>query len=168
MAVGRGPDGVAKRIGTRSRRDGRMDRWTRTACVVWVAVVLAGVGRAALYHHPRHCGCYDIFADGGRHWLAGEPVYDLDHPESLTVFRNSPLVAAGCAPLALLSNPAGSAVLRLVNFAALIAGLACWAAVAVPPAWRARWWLLVAAAGGPALLDVQLNLLTLGLMLLAA
>src|SRR5438105_2605960 len=64
----------------RSRRAGRMDRWQRAAYIAWGIIVLAGVGRAALYHLPRHCGCYDVFADGGRHWLAAEPVYDLDHP----------------------------------------------------------------------------------------
>ncbi|HEY1380306.1 MAG TPA: glycosyltransferase 87 family protein, partial [Gemmataceae bacterium] len=146
-----------------------MDRWQHTAWVVWGLVVVGGVGRAALYHLPRHCGCYDVFAAGGRHWLAGEPVYDLDHPDSLTVFRYSPLVAAACAPLALLSPPAGSAALRLVNFAALIAGLAWWGRRVLPsPTDRAKWWLLVALAGGPALLDVQFNLLTVGLMLVGA
>jgi hypothetical protein len=145
-----------------------MDRWQRTAWIVWTAVVLAGIGRAALYHNPRHCGCYDIFAEGGRHWLAGEAVYDLDHPESLSVFRYSPLVAAGCAPLSLLSAPAGSAVLRFVNLAVLIAGLAVWGKRVLPLSTdRAKWLLLIALAGGPPLLDVQLTLLTLGLMLLA-
>jgi hypothetical protein len=146
-----------------------MDRWQRTAWIVWIAIVLAGVGRGALYHLPRHCGCYDVFADGGRHWLAAEPLYDLDHPDALTVFRNSPLVAAGCAPLALLSAPAGSALLRFVNLAVLIAGLAVWGRqVLRSPTDRAKWWLLIALAGGPPLLDVQLTLLTLGFMLLAA
>jgi alpha-1,2-mannosyltransferase len=146
-----------------------MDRWQRTAYIVWGLIVLAGVGRAALYHLPRHCGCYDVFADGGRHWLAAEPVYDLDHPDALTVFRYSPLVAAGCTPLALLTAPAGSAALRFVSLAILVAGLAWWGKVVLrSPPERARWWLLVAVAGGPALLDVQLNLLALGLMLVAA
>src|SRR4051794_39148207 len=66
----------------RPRRTGRMDRWRRAAYIAWGFIIVAGVGRATLYHLPRHCGCYDVFADGGRHWLAAEPVYDLDHLES--------------------------------------------------------------------------------------
>lgn len=146
-----------------------MGWWRRTAVIVWSLVVAAGVGRAALYHLPRHCGCYDVFADGGRHWLAGEPVYDLDHPDSLTVFRYSPLVAAGCAPLALLSAPAGSAVLRLFGFTLLLTGLTWWGRTVLPDGERrAKWWVLVAAAGGAALLDVQLTMPMVGLMLIAA
>lgn len=144
-----------------------MDRWPRISLIVWTLIVVAGVGRAALYHLPRHCGCYDVFADGGRHWRDAEPVYDLQHPDSLVVFRYSPLVAVGCVPLALVAAPLGSAMLRLVNLAVLLIGLAAWIrTVPISRENRAKWWLFVALAGGPALLDVQLNLITLGFMLL--
>src|SRR5579864_4967730 len=103
-----------------------MNRWLRAACIIWGIIVLLGLGRAALFHLPRHCGCYDVFADGGRHWLHQQPLFDLVNLETLNVFRYSPLVAAFCAPLALVSNPMGSALLRLVNFVVLLVGLTWW------------------------------------------
>jgi hypothetical protein len=147
-----------------------MSRVQRAAWVVWILLVVAGVGRAALYDQVRHRGSYEVFQDGGRYWLAGQPVYDVAHPESLCVFRYSPLWAAAFTPLGLMPAPAGSAVLRLANFIVLLLGMAWWGSRVLgqsPERGRqAHWWLLTALAAGGTLLDVQLNLFTLGLMLI--
>ena len=92
-----------------------MGRWRRAAVIVWTLVVAAGVGRAALYHLPRHCGCYDVFADGGRHWLRGEDLYDKVHVHSLHVFRYAPTLAALLSPLGVLPVHARKARAKLFS-----------------------------------------------------
>jgi hypothetical protein len=89
----------------------------------------------------------------------------------MTAFRYSPVVAVGCAPLALLSHPVGSAVLRLVTMLVLLIGLVWWGAKLFrstdgPKGWG-QWMLLTALAGGSSLLDIQFNVFYLGLILIA-
>jgi hypothetical protein len=102
-----------------------MNRWQQVAFGVWAVIVVGGIGRATLYDHRSHRGCYDLYPAAGRHWRNGESLFDLEAPNSLNVFRYHPLVAVGCVPLTVLSNPLGSVVMRVVNFAVLITGM-CW------------------------------------------
>jgi hypothetical protein len=145
--------------------------WHRLSLVVWTVLVVLAVGRAGLYHIPKHQGCYPLFADAGRHWLRGQDLYDKDHPASLSVYRYSPLVAAGLVPLALVSDPVGSGLLRAVNFLVFLPALWWWSRAALP--WtlsreqRAGLFLLCAALGCNAYMDVQMNILTIGCLLLA-
>lgn len=145
-----------------------MSRWQRWAWTVWAVIAIVSVGRGFLSHLERHRGCYDVFRDGGISWLAGQPLYDNDHPNSLNAFRYSPPVAVLCAPLAWMSDSVGSATLRLVNVGVLLLGLCWWASstwARENPNQQAQWMLLTALAGGSALLDVQLNMLMLGCLL---
>ncbi len=145
--------------------------WRRLAVTVWLVVGALALGRAALYHLPKHQGIYPLFADTGRHWLRGEDLYDAEHPDSLSVFRYSPLVAAGLAPFALVPDALGSALLRAVNLLVFLPALAWWSRAALPrdltAGRRAGVFLLCAVLGGSALVDVQMNILTIGLLLLA-
>jgi hypothetical protein len=137
---------------------------------VWVVLALMSVGRAALAHHERHAGCYDVFADGGRHWLHGEDLYDKVHVHALHVFRYAPTLAALLTPLGVLPVVPGNALLRFVNLAAFLAGLWWWQRVSLPasvtPRQRAAFFLLVAALANNYLMDVQINIITAGLLML--
>ncbi len=93
-------------------QEGNPGRWERLVQVLWVLLVAAAVGRAALYHLPRQQGSYPVFANGGRHWLRGDGLYDGHDPNSLCVFRYSPLTAVALTPLAFVPDPVGSGLLR--------------------------------------------------------
>jgi hypothetical protein len=144
--------------------------WQRLALMVWAILAFLAIGRAALYHLPRHQGCYLVFADAGRHWLAGEDLYDRERPESRVVFRYSPLVAACLAPLAWLPDLLGCACLRAVSVVAFLTSLWWWSCTALPRSctgeMRAGFFLLCAAMANNSFLDVQLNLLTASMLLL--
>jgi hypothetical protein len=146
----------------------RQGAWERWAIAVWTVIVLAAVGRAGLISRARHKGCYSIFAEGGRHWAAGEDLY-TPRP-GLDVFRNGPIVAVFCVPCGLLPDIAGSALLRAANCLVFLAGLFCWSRHALPrtlsPAQRAALFLLVVPLGARSLIDIQLNGLAIGLLLL--
>src|SRR5271167_4939410 len=85
---------------------------SRATKLLWTILAILAVSRAALYYLPKHQGCYPIFAGAACHWLAGEDLYDSTNTNSLTVYRYCPAVALLLAPLAWLSDPLGSAVLR--------------------------------------------------------
>jgi Glycosyltransferase family 87 len=153
------------------RKDGRWWDLQRATAALWTVLVVLAVGRAALYALPRHQGCYPVFADGARHWLAGQDLFDSVNSNSLDVFRNCPIVAMLLAPLAWISDPWGSAALRAVGLAIFLPALWWWCRVALPdslPRKAISLSLLVVAALCPnSLMDVQLNIITIGLMLLA-
>ena len=142
----------------------------RLAVIIWTVLAVMSVGRAALAHHPRHAGCYDVYAQAGRDWLAGRDLYDANQPDSLVVFRYAPVVAALFAPLGLVPDVVGNGLLRLVNLGVFAAGLWVWQRVALPtwfqPRQRAVFFLLVAAVANNCLMDLQVNTLTAGLLLL--
>jgi hypothetical protein len=154
---------------THSLLSAGLSRWQRVALVAWITVGVMAVGRAALVGHPRHVGCYPIFAEAGRHWLAGEDLYEAR--EGLDVFRYSPLVAAFFTPFGALPDILGSALLRLVNLLVFGAGLAWWMRSGVPicltPGQRAGLWLLALPLAVHSLVDVQTNALAIGFILLA-
>jgi hypothetical protein len=142
--------------------------WQRIALLAWIIIAVLAVGRAALIAHPRHAGCYTVFADAGRRWVAGEDVYEAR--VGLDVFRYSPLIASFFAPFGALPDMLGSALLRLVNIGVFCAGLAWWLRAGVPevltPGQRAAIWLLTIPLAVHSLVDVQTNALTIGLILL--
>ena len=149
----------------------RPDKWWRWAWTVWIILAVLAVGRAGLRHLPRHQGCYVVFADGGRHWLHGEDLYDSANPDSLTVFRYSPLVAVVLTPLALMPDVLGDACMRTVGLLVLLPALLWWSRTALPASLtreqRSIFFLLIALMTNESLMDVQLNILTIGFMLIA-
>ncbi len=146
------------------------DPWIRLALAVWVVLVLMAVGRAGLAHHPRHGGSYGIYAQAGQDWLAGSDLYDRINPDSLVVFRYSPPVAALFVPLGVIPTIAGNGLLRLANLLVFAVGLWRWQRVALPatltPRQKAAFYLVLAAVANNNLMDVQVNVLTAGLLLL--
>jgi hypothetical protein len=143
--------------------------WQKIALFAWIVVALLAVGRAALIEHPRHAGCYKIYADAGRHWWAGEDLYEAR--SGLDLFRYSPLVASFFVPFAVLPDMLGSALLRVVNLGVFCAAFGCWMRLGVPvilpTGHRAALWLLAIPLAVHSLVDVQTNALTVGLILLA-
>lgn len=140
----------------------------RMAVIAWCIIALMSVGRAALLQSPRHCGCYHIYAEAGRAWLAGNDLYSAE--PGLTVYRYSPLVAVLLAPIGALPNMLGCAVLRAVNLGMFILAIYWWSKCAAP--WelsrrqRAAFLLLVAPLVARSLIDVQVNGITIALLLL--
>jgi hypothetical protein len=143
--------------------------WQRVALLTWSIIAALAVGRAFLIHYPRHGGCYPLFAEAGRNWLAGADLYTPQM--SLDVFRYSPLVAAFFVPFGILPDLLGSALLRLVNVGVYLAGLSWWMRSGIPvrltPGQRAAFWMLAVPLSAHSLVDVQTNALTIGLLLLA-
>ena len=149
-------------------RPGQAGRWERLAWVLWLLLIVAAVGRAALYNLPRQQGSYLVFADGGRHWLHGEGLYDGQDPNNLCVFRYSPLTAVALTPLAFVPDPVGSALQRVANLAVFLLGFSWWTRTALARReHRVAAWLLCAGMARVALMDVQLNLITIGFILIA-
>jgi hypothetical protein len=147
-------------------------RWVLLAQILWSILIFLTVGRAALYHlSSAHRGSYIVFADGGRHWLHGEPVYDSVNPNSLIVFRYSPLTAVSCVPYAFVSEPVGSALLRALSVAVFGLGFWSWTRTVLPRPdqrdLRAMAWLLCLGMICVSMMEVQLNLLTIGFILMA-
>ncbi len=140
----------------------------RAAAIAWVVIATLSVGRAVLIHYPRHSGCFSIFAEAGQAWLAGNDVYSAR--PGLSVFRYSPLAAALLAPIGALPDVLGSAALRAVNLAVFVLGIFCWGKCATPITLSRRqlaaFLLLVAPLVARSLIDVQVNGLTIGLLLL--
>ncbi len=146
------------------------DPWVRLAVGTWALLIVMIVGRAALANHPRHGGSYSIYAEAGQHWLAGAELYDHHNRNSLVVFRYSPPVAALFAPLGLLPTIVGNGLLRIVNLLVFAAGLWRWQRIVLPATFTARYraafYLVLAAVANNSLMDVQVNILTAGLLLL--
>ena len=134
---------------------------------VWGILLLLAVGRAALWDHPRHCGCYAVFETAGRNWVQGEDLYDRDL--ELDVFHYSPLAGALLAPLGLVPTGIGNGLLRLVNMAAFLSAVWWWMRACLPD-WlsagrRGSFFLVLALLCNNYLMDVQVNVLITGLML---
>jgi hypothetical protein len=140
---------------------------TRCAVAIWSIIVVLGVARAALYHHPRHTGCYTVYESAGTSWRRGESLYGPR--DAVDEWRYSPLLAAAAAPISLLPAPVGSAIIRAVSAAVFIAGLLVWTLWAIPDSLtrgeRALLFLLAAPLSFHALGDVQTNGMVAGLML---
>jgi hypothetical protein len=142
--------------------------WPRLALAIWFLIGTVAVGRAALYSFPRHRGCYWLYAETGRNWVAGTSVYSP--LPGLTVFRYSPLVAVFMVPFSELPDPLGSALLRLVNLGVYVGGLLWWARAGTPIplscTQRALLYLLAVPLSVSSLVDIQTNALTIGFLLL--
>jgi len=152
----------------------RLPAWStyRVAWAGWAVLSVLALGRAALSHLPRHQGAYHVFADGGRHWLQGENLYESKDLRSLLVFRYSPLVAVYLVPVGALPDKLGNGLLRLEGLAALLGSLVWWARASLPPRFsreqRGGFFLLCAALVCVTMMDVQLTILTLSCLLCAA
>jgi hypothetical protein len=147
------------------RRFGHLFRITLAA---WAVIALLSVGRAALIGFPRHCGCYQIYAQAGRGWAGGTDLYSSE--PGLEVYRYSPLVAVLLAPIGFMPDMLGSAVLRAATLAAFLAAVWRWSAVAAPLKLsfqqRLVYLLLLAPLAARSLIDVQFNGLLAALLVL--
>ena len=79
----------------------------RITIIAWCLIAVMSVGRAALIQYPRHGGCYWIYAEAGRAWLAGDDLYSARPGRD--VYRYSPLLAVLLAPMGALPDMLGSA-----------------------------------------------------------
>jgi hypothetical protein len=142
---------------------------TRLAVLAWGLVLIGVCVYAAGWPHNHNV--YLIFAEAGRHWRGGEPLYGAVQP-GLDVFRYSPLAASLFAPLSLLPVSAAGVLWRLLNAAIYIAGLAWWLREVVPGRLTRTGWatlfLLLLPLSLPNLINGQVNPLMIGLVVAAA
>jgi len=95
------------------------------------------IGRSALVSHPRHCGCYSVYAEAGRAWLAGLDVYS-SRP-GLLVFRYAPIISVILAPMGAMHDILGIGILRTLNLFLFLGGLYWWGKHAAPEHLVAGW-----------------------------
>jgi hypothetical protein len=113
-----------------------LDKNMRIAWALWGLIGVVAVGYSIL--RPGTQGAYPLFRDTGGQWLAGAPLFDRVHGNSLEVYRYSPLIAAFFVPLAMLPLLPGMALLHGINLVVFLVGL-CW--------WGTKYWREVGAKG---------------------
>lgn len=139
--------------------------WTRLAFGLWI--ILLGVVCIRPLFKPMSSTVFPIYAFAGSDFAAGEPLYAKNHPGA-DIFRYSPLVAAGFAPLALLPPGAGGALWRILGATLFLSGLAAWARRACPQAPLPLVFLVALPFSIGSLSNGQANVHILGLMLWGA
>jgi hypothetical protein len=161
-------DQLRKSAGDTAGAEPRFGHLFRITIVAWAVIAVLSVGRAALIRFPRHCGCYQIYAQAGRDWAGGADLYSSE--PGLAVFRYSPLVAALLTPIGFMPDMLGSAVLRATTLAAFLIAVWRWSAIAAPLSLTFRqrliFLLLLAPLAARSLIDVQFNGLLAALLVL--
>lgn len=143
----------------------RYSHWEWSVIFIWVCV-LSGIGIRGLIW-PRIHNCYHrYYAAAGRHWLAGEKLY-----QGLgETCRYSPVVHALLSPFALLPQRWGALLWRQLNAAVYLSGLFCWSRAILPNtltrSQRAAIFLLVLPLSITSLNNAQANPLMIGMLLL--
>jgi hypothetical protein len=112
------------------RPSGRARGWLWLAVGLWGALLVGSCVRPAVKQSPGSVGIYRVYAEAGRTWLAGAPLYAKG--DDWDVFPYSPLVAVFFAPYSALPDGLGSAVWRITLALAYLLALACWARAALP------------------------------------
>src|SRR5262249_413281 len=102
-----------------------LNRWERLAVLLWAGVFLLIAARVMVSSHEH--SVYPILAQGGRHWLAGTPLYATGDG-----YRYSPLVAAFFVPFSLLPEALGTVLWRLLNLGVFVVALAWWGKSVLP------------------------------------
>ncbi len=141
--------------------------WERRAALVW-AVAFVVVCVRVLLSRPRSHDLYPIFAEAGRRWADGQPLYRLENDP----FRYGPPVAAMFVPFGWLADRVGSIAWRAVSLAAFLAGFRAWSrdglSEPIDRDRRAMLLLLAAPLSIGNLNNGQANLVVLGALLGAA
>jgi hypothetical protein len=146
------------------RRGGLVRSWEGWAFTVWVVLVAGTSLRGLIWPHIHNC--YPCYAAAGRHWLAGQELYQ----RLADTCRYSPFIHALLAPFALLPEQWGALLWRLLGAAVYLAGLSCWMRAALPAALtrpqQAALFLLAVPLSVISLNNGQANLLMTGMILL--
>ncbi len=144
--------------------------WKLIAKILWLGILLLSLARGLFFYNcEKHRGCYDVYPAAGQNWIDSKSLYQ--HQKFTDPFRYTPIVALLFTPLTLVPPPVGSAIVRALNWLILVSGMACWSCGLLSDSrndqhW-AKWWLLSAVIGISAMLDIQFNMLTIGLMLMS-
>ena len=144
--------------------------WQLIAKIVWLGILVLSIARGLFFYDmEKHRGCYEVYPTAGQNWIDSKPLYQ--HKKFTDPFRYTPIVAILFTPLTLIPPPVGSCIVRSINWLILIAGMACWSCGLLADSknnqrWP-KWWLLSAVIGISSLLDIQFNMLTIGLMMMS-
>jgi len=98
-------------------RAARRSVWNRAAWIAWSVALVILLLRPLLASHRGTS--FDTYQLAGLHWLHGEGIYT-----QWMGFVYSPLMAAFFAPFACIPGPIANIIWRLLNAAALLAGMA--------------------------------------------
>lgn len=151
-----------------SRRPVRSETWAIAAWSILVVVVLAQSLVA-----PRSHTVYPIFDFAGQNWRQGLDLYrDYRKSHHLEFYRYSPAATPVFAAFSLVPLTVGGFAWRVLNSAALLAGLAWFYRSVLPQSLRARdrglFFLLTLPLCAMSMHNGQPNALAIGLILLAA
>lgn len=143
--------------------------WTRLAVLAWTAVVAFVCVRSLV--QPRSRTLFTTWAQAGRDWEQGVPLYRNWWEPHQDQYRYSPLVAVLLVPFAHVPEGLGGAIWRLLNAGVFLVGLGWWLRVGVPraptAAGRAIIFLLALPLSLSSLNNGQPNPLIIGLLLCA-
>jgi Glycosyltransferase family 87 len=104
--------------------------WFALAVVLWGAVLVGAFVRSLIRPNEANIGIYRVYAEAGRNWLAGVPIYD-EH-DNWVVFPYSPVVATPFVFLSQLPDALGSAFWRLTVGVVYLLALERWIRIALP------------------------------------
>jgi hypothetical protein len=110
--------------------------WPTLALVLWGLVVAGGLTRALVKPTPGQVGIYSVYADAGRHWLAGAPLYP--RADGWDTFLYSPGIATFFIPFSFLPDVVASGLWRLTLGLVFLLALDRWSRAALPRALDAR------------------------------
>jgi hypothetical protein len=137
----------------------RAPDWRTLAVFIWGLVLAAGLVRAPVNPTPAQVGIYAVYAEAGRHWLAGAPLYPKG--DGWDVFPYSPLIATLFVPGSFLPDDVGSGLWRLALGVVFLLALSRWARSALPGALdvnqRAILALLLLPLAAPTVLTGQMG-----------
>jgi hypothetical protein len=143
------------------------DRWQRAALAIWAILLVVSCGRVLLFSSESHQGIFTVYAEAGRHWLAGQPIY----PEHAgwNAFPYGPITAIFLVPFAVPPVGIGNALWRLFMGGLYYVALRRWShsCLRLTPDRFGLLALLVLPVTAPVMLNGQIGGLVISLLLLA-
>jgi hypothetical protein len=142
-------------------------RWRRLAIFLWVLLLAGSCIRCLASRSERDVGLFAIYAEAGRHWLAGSDLYPPK--DGWDSFLYSPVVAAALVPYSILPSTLGNILWRLTVGGAYLIAFRWWLHAVLPTpltrTQRALMYLLVLPVTAMTILDGQAGALVAASML---
>lgn len=106
-------------------------RWQRLAIFLWVAILAGSCVRCLIGHSERNVGMFAVYAEAGKHWVAGADLYPPK--DAWDAFLYSPAVAVALVPYSLLPLAVGNVLWRLTVGGVYLLALWWWSRAVLPP-----------------------------------
>ncbi len=105
-------------------------RWRRLAFFFWVALLVGSCGRCLFGRTDRDTGLFALYAQAGRHWLAGADLYAAK--DGWEQYPYGPPAAVCLVPYSVLPPRLGNVLWRLTLGGVYLLALRRWSRMAVP------------------------------------